>query len=113
MSVWGYIKAYWWVAAALALLALGYAIASQRMKVRALEMQAEALQALRDSKKRRTDRDKAIDTASEKETAAIVEERDTKLEGLEKKEKKLDATGADHDALDAVDDEVNAYLRGE
>lgn len=113
MSLWGYVKAYWWVAAAAALVVLGYLVASSRMRVRALEMQVEALQALRDAKARRLSRDKAIDDRAASETRVIVDERDAAVAVLERRDDELDRTGADHDALDPIDDEVNAYLRGD
>lgn len=107
------IKAYWWVFVAVGLLVVGWLAASYRMKVKALEMQADALQSLRDAKARRGARDDAIATEAEAEEVSIVEERDKTIAELDKKADELDATHADHDALDAVDDEVNAFLRGD
>lgn len=107
------VKAYWWVFVAVGLLVVGWLAASYRMKVKALEMQAEALQGLRDAKRRRKVRDDAIATEAEVEKDTIVEKRDETIAELDKKAKELDATHADHDALDAVDDEVNALLRGD
>lgn len=107
------IKAYWWVFVAAGLLTAGWFLASYRMKVKALEMQVEALQSLRDAKARRKVRDDTIETEAEAEKVTIVEERDETLAELDQKAEKLDATHADHDALDAVDDEVNAFLEAE
>jgi len=107
------IKAYWWVFVAVGLLIAGYMFASHRMRVKALRMQVEALQALRDAKARRKVRDAAIDAGADADRVVIVEKRDAELDELDKKAKDLDATHADHDALDAVDDEVNAFLRAE
>lgn len=104
------LKAYWWVFVAVGLLVAGYLFASHRMRVKALRMQVEALQALRDAKARRKVRDAAIDTGAESDRVTIVGARDDILAELDKKAEKLDATHADHDALDAVDVEVNAFL---
>ena len=111
MSLWGYVKAYWWVAAAAALVLLGYLVASQRMRVKALQMQVEALQSLRDAKARRRIRDDAIDDKAERYIREIEADRDKGLAELDKREE--DLPSADHDALDTVDDEVNAYLKGD
>ena len=105
------VKAYWWVFAAMGLLVAGYMFASHRMRVKALRMQVEALQALRDAKARRKVRDAAIDAGAEAEDVVIVEKRDATLKVLDTKAEELDATRADHDRLDVLDDEVNAFLR--
>ncbi len=105
------IKAYWWVFVAAGLVVAGYMFASARMRQKALRMQVEALQALRDAKARRKVRDAAIDAGAEAEDLIIVKTRDDTVTELDKKGEELDATHADHDALDAVDDEVNAFLR--
>lgn len=111
MMVWKYIKAYSWVLVALALVALGYMVVSQRMRTKALRMQVEALQALRDAKARRADRDKAIDAKAARDVKVIVETRDDATAKLVELGDALDKTGADHDGLDKVDTEVNAYIR--
>ena len=111
MMIWNYIKAYSWVFVAIALVVVGYMIASQRMRQKALEMQVEALQSLMDAKARRQVRDDAIDAKADSDAAEISGERDDALAELDAKEDAL--PGPDHDALDSVDDDVNAYLRGE
>jgi uncharacterized membrane protein YccC len=109
-ALWTRIKPYAWLVGAAALLVLGYLFASSRMRAKALEKQVEALQALRDAKRRRQDRDAEIDADADAARAAIEAERDRKLEELDARDEALPP--ADHDALDAVDDEVNAYLEG-
>lgn len=107
------IRAYWWVFVAIGLLAAGWLLASYRMKVKAFEMQAEALQGLRDAKRRRAVRDDTVTAEATAEEVAIVEKRDDTIAGLDTRARELEATHADHDALDTVDDEVNAFLRGD